>query len=641
MTNNHLHYDKMIISAFMIFWAFFMPSAFAFELNETATLSNTHDPATLPSIADRVPLDPLIVDLPARGRLIGQPGGILRTLIGRSKDKRLINVWGYARLVSFNEKLDLVPDILRAIDNEGDHTYTLHLRKGHKWSDGTSFTAENFRYWWEDIANNTALMPSGLPSFMIIDGKAPTFEVLDETTVRYSWAAPNPKFLIELAKARPPFIYRPAHYLKQFHEKYGDPNIITKLAKANRVRSWAPLHNRKDDMYNGKNVDMPSLQPWILSSLGDDRQMVMIRNPFYYRIDTAGQQLPYIDKIVFSLSDNRLIATKTQAGETDLQAIGLSLADAAILKAGEKQHHYQVRLWPIAKGSYMALFPNLTTKDPVWRALFRDKRFRHALSMGINRAAINRALYFGLAKEANNTVLPLSPLYEDIFRDRWAQFDLKAANRLLDEIGLVKRDKHGIRLLPDGRSMEIIVETAGEKAEQIDVLELAGETLREVGIKIIPKPSQRDVLRNRALTGDLLIGVWQGFNNGIPTASIPPEELAPVRGEVFTWPAWGDHYESHGKSGKPVDYPPAAKLLKLYQKWLNVQSKDERTQIWKKMLHIRAEETFDIGLISSVSQPVVVSDLLRNVPKVGIYGWDPGAQFGIHRMDEFFFSTGK
>lgn len=604
----------------------------ALELIETPGL----DPS-LPPVAERLPAEPLIVDLEARGRTIGKHGGSLETLIGRAKDVRLINVWGYARLVGYNEEMELVPDILKDVEVEDGRIFTLHTREGHKWSDGHPFGAEDLRYYFEDYVSNEKLTPSGLPPFLLVDGKGPQFEVLDETTVRYTWDAPNPLFLPELAKARPPFIYLPSHYLKQFHEKYGDPDFIAEEAARVKARSWAPLHGKKDDMYNASNVEIPSLQPWVRKRDNSDLRFILERNPYYHRVDTAGQQLPYIDQVVMTVADGKLIPAKTQAGESHLQARNLSFADITVLKKGEKRNDYITALWSNTKGSEMTIMPNLTVNDPVWRELLRDSRFRHALSMGIDRKLINRVLFFGLGTPGNDTVLSASPLYRARYTTKWAQYDPKAANELLDEIGLIERNRAGIRLLPDGRPLEIIVETRGESQTEADALELVGETWKEIGVKLFARPSQRDNLRERAITGDLVMSMWYGMENGIPTADMPPEDLAPVRGDLLLWHAWGDYYETQGEGGEKPDYPPAARLLELYEAWLVSKTTEERAMIWKEMLQIHADETMRIGLVSGVRQPVVIKGV-ENVPLEGIYGWDPGAHFGIHRMDEFYMT---
>ena len=604
----------------------------ALELKETPGLD-----ASLPPVAERVPSEPLVVDLEAKGRSIGKSGGALDTLIGRSKDVRLINVWGYSRLVGYNESLELVPDILENVEVEDGRIFTLHTREGHKWSDGHPFGAEDIRYYFEDVVSNETLTPSGLPPFLEVNDKGPKFEMLDETTVRFTWDEPNPLFLPELAKSRPPFIYRPAHYLKQFHEKYGDPEFIAEQAAKVKKRSWAPLHAKKDDMYNARNIDLPTLQPWKRSRAGSDLRFILERNPYYHRVDSAGQQLPYVDQVIMTVAESKLVPAKTQAGESNLQARNLSFSDITVLKKGEKQNDYVTALWSNTKGSEISILPNMTVKDPVWRKLLRDTRFRHALSLGIDRNLLNRVLFFGLGTPGNDTVLSASPLYKAEYTTKWAEFDPEKANALLDEIGLTERNREGIRLLPDGRPAEIIVETAGESQVQIDALELVGENWRELGIKLFAKPSQRDNLRERAITGELVMSVWTGMENGIPTSEMPPEDLAPVRGDFLGWHAWGDYYETDGNGGEKPDWAPAQRLMELYDAWLVSKTPAERTEIWDEMLQINAEETIRIGLVSGVRQPVVIKDV-ENVPLEGIYGWDPGAHFGIHRMDEFYLS---
>lgn len=609
----------------------------ALDLVETPTLERTHK-GGVPPIQDRVPSEPLIVDLEKRGREAGKHGGDVNTLIGRSKDRRLINVWGYARLIGYNEKLELVPDILKSVDVEDGRIFTFHLRKGHKWSDGKPFTAEDFRYWWEDIASNELLSPSGPDQFMIVDGKAAEFTVIDETTVRFSWEKPNPQFLPTLAKSRPPFIYRPAHYLKQFTEKYGDPDFIKAEMGKTKTRNWASLHNQKDEMYSAKNVDQPSLQAWVVAPGASKQRATMIRNPYYHRVDTHGRQLPYIDRVIMTVADKKLIAAKTQAGESHLQARNISFSDVTVLKEGEAGADYSTFLWPIAKGAHIAIFPNLNVKDPVWRKVMRDVRVRRALSLGTDRAIVNQALYFGLASEGNNTVLPNSPLFNEERRVKWATFDPSTANALLDEVGLIERDGDGTRKLPDGRLFEIIVESAGERQEEIDALELIKESWREIGVKLFVKPSQRDSLRNRAYSGDMVMAVWEGFENGLPTPGTNPIGFVPASVDMFTWYGWGDYYESGGTSGEKIDYEPAQRLFDLYKNWLTSADDAERTKIWTEILDIHADQVFSIGVISSVQQPVAVSNKLHNVPKNAFYGWDPGAQFGVFRMDEFWLA---
>src|SRR5215212_648017 len=414
----------------------------------------------LPPVANRIPREPSLAEL----ETIGRPGGELRMLMASPKDTRLMVVYGYARLVAYTPALALVPDMLAGIEVSEGRSFTLRLRDGHKWSDGKPFTSEDFRYWFEEVAQNPELSPYGLPMALLPNGEPPTFAVLDAQTVRYSWSRPNPLFLPALAGADPLFIYSPSHYLRRYHEKYADKEALSGLIKTAGARNWAALHNKMDAMYRNDNPDLPSLEPWILKTRPPAERIVFERNPYYYRVDGAGHQLPYIDRVVFSIASNKIIPAKTGAGESDLQARYLTFDNYTFLKAGETANGYKVLLWRTGPGSQLAIYPNLNVDDEVWRRVLRDVRFRRALSLATNRHEINQAIYFGLANEGQNTVLPQSPLYRPEYRQAWAKYDIAEANRLLDEIGLAWGED-GLRHLPDGRPLDIVVEDSGESRE--------------------------------------------------------------------------------------------------------------------------------------------------------------------------------
>jgi peptide/nickel transport system substrate-binding protein len=613
--------------------ALFASSALA--AGEPPMLMDEVKAGKLPPVEKRLPQKPLVVPLGEAGTVLGHHGGTLNTLAGRSRDTRLFTVYGYARLVGYDRNLRIQPDILESFEVKEGRIFTFHLRKGHRWSDGQPFTAEDFRYYWEDVANNKELSPAGPPRDMIVGGEPAKFEVLNETTVRYTWSRPNPDFLPRLAGASPLFIYRPAHYLKQFHKKYS-AKVREAEANGTAKRRWSAVHNRMDNLYEADNPDLPSLQPWVNTTRPPADRFVAVRNPYFHRVDERGRQLPYIDRFVIAIADSKLIPAKAGSGDADLQARDLNFNNYTFLKQGEKTNGYHTLLWRAARGSHIALFPNLNVNDPVWRALLRDVRFRRALSLGIDRSLVNQVLYFGLAIEANNTVLEASPLYEPQYRTLWAQYDRRQANRLLDEIGL-KRGRDGVRRLPDGRLLEIIVETAGESSEQTDVLELIRETWREIGIKLFSKPSQREAFRNRIFAGETVMSVWSGFENGLPTADTSPDELAPTSQLQLQWPKFGQYYETSGKSGEAPDMPEVKALAALYHAWRLAATTAERAKLWHQMLQIQAEQQFVIGVVAGVPQPVVVRDPLVNVPREAFYNWDPGAFFGVYHPDTFWF----
>ena len=592
----------------------------------------------LPALAHRLPRVPMVVDVKRPDWSPGRYGGELRMLMAKDRDIRMMVVYGYARLVGYDDKLQIVPDLLEAVDNVESRIYTLHLRPGHKWSDGEPFTATDFKYYWEDVAHNKELSPFGLPQALMVRGKGPKFEVLDATTVRYTWDEPNPQFLAALAGASPLYIYRPAHYLRQFHARYVGHDQANAIAKEAGSRSWAGYHQKKDEQFRFDNPDMPTLEPWVNTTPLPSTRFVLVRNPFFHRVDTTGRQLPYIDRIIVGITDDKLIPAKAGAGDVDLQERYLRFDNYTFLKQGEQRNHYHVLLWEKALGSQKALYPNLNAEDPEWRKLMRDVRFRRALSLGINRHEVNEVVYFGLGKESSNTVLQRSPLFRPEFRSAWTQYDVKAANALLDSIGLTKRDASGIRLLPDGRPMELIIDTSGESTEETDVLELIRDSWRRLGIAMFSRPSQREVFRKRVFSGKSIMAVWSGLNNGIPTPDMSPNELAPTAQEQLQWPMWGQYYEQSRKGGEAPP-PEAQQLVDLYEQWRSSGSSDEREKIWLRMLAIHADQVYTIGIVTRALQPVVVRDTVRNVPPDGIYSWDPGAYFGMYHPDTFWIDT--
>jgi peptide/nickel transport system substrate-binding protein len=263
-------------------------------------------------------------------------------------------------------------------------------------------------------------------------------------------------------------------------------------------------------------------------------------------------------------------------------------------------------------------------------------RFRRALSLGINRHEVNQVLYFGLAVEQADSVLPESPLYKPEYAKKWAEFDLNRANALLDEMGL-KRGDDGRRLLPDGRPMEILIEAPAEGTEFTDVIRLIHDSWQKLGIKVIPKSYQREVMRQRIFAGETLMSMWSGLENGIATADSSPADLAPTSQIQLQWPKWGQYIETGGKAGEPIDMAPAKELEALTEAWRRAPTEEDRTHIWHEMLHIYTDQVFTIGIVAGVLQPVVVNEHMHNVPAKGIYNWDPGAQFGIYRPDQFWF----
>lgn len=596
---------------------------------------------TLPPEADRLPRDPRIIDLPAMGRATGRQGGTVRMLITGQRDVRLIPIYSYARLLTFGPDLAMHPDILAGVDVEDERRFTFHLRDGHRWSSGAPFTAEDFRYTWEDVINHKKLYKGGPPPDLISNGEVAKFEVIDDVTVRYTFAAPMPDFLPKLAAPLPLILFMPSAYMRQFHERYADPKTLEALAAEQRVDDWRRLHMKMSRAIRPENPDLPTLEAWMPRTAPPAEQFVFDRNPYFHRVDQTGTQLPYIDRVLLNVASSEVILAKTATGESDLQTTALAFPDYPLLKRSEKMHPLRVSLWRKTQGSAVALYPNLNCADPLWQGLFRDVRMRRAMSVAINREEINKALFFGLGSEGADTVLPESPLYRDDYARAWAQHDPALANSLLDELGLAERGPGGIRKLPNGDPAGIICESGGESALEIDVLELVRDHFRDVGLGLYIRNSQRDVFRSRAMAGLVQLAVWTGLDNGVPTADMSPLPLAPTAGDQLQWPLWGSHFAGGGNAGAAPDLPAAQELLQLLQDWNGSATFDQREAVWHRMLALRADQVFSIGTVNGGLQPIVHAAWLKNLPDQGLYGFEPTSLLGAYLPDTFFADRGE
>lgn len=613
-------------------------STLAIAAEEPPSLAPLVAAEKLPTLTRRIPDQPLVLQTDPQAAY----GGKLRMLIGTPKDLKLASIYGYTRLVRYDRNYEIVPDIAERFEVKEGRIFTFHLRKGHRWSDGAPFTSADFAYWWEYVANNRELSPAGPPPLLLVDGELPKVDFPDAWTVRYRWSKPNNLFLLDQASASPTVLYRPAHYLKQFHAAFTDPEKLAKLAKAAHRRSWAALHNARDTMYVMDNPDLPTLQPWRPTIAPPAEVFIAERNPFFHRVDQMGRQLPYIDRLEFLLVNNAVIPVKASTGEADLQARYLSFDQYPFLKKNEGLGGYHVSLWSTATTSEVTLYPNLTTNNPIMRPLLQDRRFRIALSLATNRDEINKILFFGLGKVGQNTVLRSPMPHQTELREAHAQFNIAEANRLLDAMGLTARDGRGFRLRPDGKRLDVIVETDGESREQSDVLELVADTWAEIGVELLPRPSQRQVLRRRVFSGEAVMSVGVGVGEfGLPTPDMNPAWLAPVMEDQPQWTQWGLFFQSKGQRGQAPTLPAARRLDELYERWLVSTDRAERERIWGAMLEINAEEVFSIGILGDTPQPVVVANELRGVPEKAVYAWDPGAYFGYLSPDTFYWEGGR
>jgi peptide/nickel transport system substrate-binding protein len=608
-------------------------------LQETPSLADKVKSGALPPVDKRVPHQPSIVSAFAGGDGIGRPGGDINMLIASARDTRLMTIYSNARLIVYDDKFKLQTDILDSYEVKDGRDFTFKLRAGHKWSDGHPFTTEDFRFFWEDVANNHELSPSGPSVELMVEGKPPKVEIIDEVTIRYVWDKPNPYFIESQARAAPLWLFRPAHYLKKFHVKYTPAEEIAKAGRGNQHAKWVQIYRSLDTMYYDSNPDLPTLNPWMQTTSPPAQRFVFERNPYYYRIDDKGQQLPYFDSIVFSVVAANLVPAKAGLGESDLQCRYLNMRDYTFLRKSSKTSHVDVLLWEQGSGSQLALYPNLNAKDETWRKLNRDVRYRRALSLAVDRDELNEVIYAGLAKPSNNTIMPRSTLFKPEYATKWATYDPKLANKLLDEIGLKQRNDQGIRLLPNGRSATIVVEHSSDVTEDADALSLISDQWKKVGIKMLSKPQSLNNFRLRAFSGDAIMTAYAGIVTAVPSAHTSPKEFCPTMQGGLQWPSWGMYIESKGKQGEKCDMQEACVLLDYLREWETATDDATRLDAWRKILETNMEQVFSIGTLNGIRQPIVIGPKVRNVPKEGYYAWDPGGYIGLYKPDTFWVAA--
>ena len=372
----------------------------------------------------------------------GKHGGTLHSLVGRSRDTRLLVVYGYARLVGYDRNLELVPDILGVIRGR---------TKGASSPSGCAGPS---------LVRRPAVHHRGLPlllggrgeqqgafarpgrrSDLLVDGKPPKFEVLSETDGALHLEQAQPALPAARRRAPSPlFIYRPAHYLKPFHKKYSE-KVSKADADGTAKRRWSAVHNRADNLYESDNPDLPTLQPWMNTTRPPADRFVAVRNPYFHRVDQNGQQLPYIDRFVLAVADPKLIPAKTGAGEADLQARDLHFNNYTFLKQGEKQQRLpHAALAAGRRARISRSIPNLNVNDPVWRAA-AARRALPARAVARHRPLARQqgAVFRPGASRRTTPCCRRARCSARPYRDRWARYDNEASLRLLDEIGLEAR----------------------------------------------------------------------------------------------------------------------------------------------------------------------------------------------------------
>ena len=602
------------------------------KFNQAPALAEMVSKGQLPSIEKRLPKEPLIVQ-PVEE--IGQYGGTWEQFITSAGLTQLQSIYAYETVVRWDRDCsEIIPNVAKKWDvSEDGKLYTFYLREGMRWSDGQPFSADDVMFWYNDLEMNREVSPA--PSgWMIETGDIGNIVKIDDYTIQFVFNKPSAFMLENLAKGVRPWAC--AHFLKQFHPDYVDKATLDKQAKDAGFEGWFQLLDAKRDVWDVGNVpDYPSIRAWYpTAEHGAEIRYIFERNPYYWKIDTAGNQLPYIDRMAFNVVEGmEMAAFKAMSGEATLQGWGLAVKDYTLFKDNEDTGDYRVLLWPTETGANVAFYVNQTCNDPEISQYLTNDKFRKALSLAINREEINELVFLGLGTPRQAAPTSGSIFYKDAYGTAWADFDPERANQMLDEIGLSKKDSSGFRLMPNGKRLEILVEHTTQREEYADTCELVQEYWQNVGVKTNLKAQQVSVFRDRIFTGETQIGIWNFGQADYPFA---PVFIAPHTKYTYWASKYGQWYESGGEIGiEPTD-PDILELQDIFEKVQYAITAEEKERLFTRYYELHQKNCWVIGTVGETPQLIVAKNDLRNIPQKALWDWIIGRYFGHTQIEQFF-----
>lgn len=599
-------------------------SAASLAYNEAPALAQAVKAGKLPPVAQRLPEDPEVIK-PLQH--IGTYGGVFHTALrGNGDGNAILRIISPQGLVRWNMNFSgVVPNLAESWTLSPDaKEYTFKLRRGVKWSDGAPFNADDILFAVNDLIGNKQFF-SAPPTRYTTEGKLVTVEKVDPYTVKFRFTTPYRTFIEELASplGQHPVMY-PKHYCEQFHPKYNSK--VDELVKAAHLQDWAALmRTRCGDIEvatRWSNPEKPTLDPWVITEpyVGGATRVVMQRNPYFWQVDTAGNQLPYIDTLNFPIiSDIETIVLSAINGQLDFQVRHIfNIQNRPLLAENAARSHYKLLSLPDVNATATAVFINQSTKNDKLRPLFRNKDFRVALSLAMDRKEINDIIFLGQGEPWQIGPAKANKFYNEKLAKQYTNYDLNAANAILDKLGL-PRGADGFRSYPSGGkvSMNVIVSLA--TSYQVQLLELLRKEWAKAGLELVIQSSERTLYYDRAnnndydLSVDSLAGGYDPTQNPRGFLAVHPQESR----QSLLWVKW---YESGGKQGEEPP-PSMKKRLQLYDQWKNARTDKEADELFRQILAISADELEVLGTVSPPKVTGVRNAKLMNVLDTMPWGW--------------------
>jgi peptide/nickel transport system substrate-binding protein len=603
---------------------------------ESPMLTKLVEAGKLPPVAERLPSNPRVVSLP--GSEVGQYGGDFKDPFkGDAFWSSQMVFWTFWKgLVSWNESYtDWVPNIAESVDvSEDAKVYTFHLRPGLKWSDGQPFTSDDVLFAINDIMNNPELNGGSFPSGWLKPGKgAPVAEKIDDNTFTITFDVPYGMFLLNMA-GWPGWelVTAPKHYLQQFHKKYNPDGIDALIQQTEGAKDWVTLFQSHSAVGTGtdaavisRDVNYPTMFPWVYTQpLGTGTQFVAERNPYYYWVDSAGNQLPYIDRIIGTMyQDDQTMLVDVLAGKYDTMANTTNEQRPLFFDNEEKSG---LKVYPLKSEGGGQVSVNFNMTHPELGEIFSQKDFRVAMSYAIDREEVIDIVYFGQGTPRQISPVEDSPLYNEQLTNQYLEYDPDKANALLDKI-LPDKDSDGFRLDPKtGKRLSIVftVQSGDYGLRFADVAELLKKYYAAVGVEVIVDVVDNEVWTSRRNDNSMEATIFTGEGGYGITAILDPRYYVPVHGQSI----WGNGWNLwHLEPNNPdkVEPPQAIKdHMEKYEKVLQAPTSEERLALMKDVLQTAADNFWVIGISSATDTYRPLSKKLHNVPETWVNGWNPG-----------------
>jgi peptide/nickel transport system substrate-binding protein len=619
------------------------PAAAAGAYQEAPMLAELSKAGTIPPVAERLPKDPLTTPVIEK---IGTYGGEWRSgLLGGSDDAWMARTIRYDGLVRWDLGwTKVIPDIATGWEVSPDGTtYTFFLREGMKWSDGKPYTTADIAFYMNDNYGNAELNPGGQSSHFKVKGEPATVETPDDITIVFKFAGPNGLFLQRAATPDLLGVWNTqAEYAKQFHKSYNEK--ADDEAKAAGFPSWVEQFQAKVTSGPGgvnariSNIDLPTINGWLYkSAVGSGERVVTERNPYYWKVDEDGNQLPYIDRHIFEVvQDREVLLLKTLNGEIDfMDRHTNTLANKPVIVEGMEKGDYRLFLETSSASNTNCISLNLTHKNPVLNKAFNDKQFRIALSHAINRQEVIDTVYLGQGFPAQPAPNEGTEFFDQEYRTQFTEYDPDKAMQILDEAGY-KAGADGIRADAEGNPVKFVLETATGVADRADAMELVVGYWKAIGIGVELSSIERTLFYTRKEANDHDANVWGG--DGGVGAILEPRWYFPYSAESNFGEGW-QYWYNNPNDERAIEPPePIKKQMELYDQLKAEPDLAKQSALFKELLVISKEQFLAIGVSSQPDLFGIAKNNFRNVPEsiVGAYLYPTPGPANPH---QFFFES--